>query len=178
MEDVLDKLKPVESRVFELNTIETLKEEDVRNVLNRNIHFTWWNKKENSMETLPAKVISYDNGKLKVFTYSITFDDDSVDEEHNKMIVSIPLDEIEDYMIFDNYTKEFWNLTELIECDENDQPLKKIYKIENIFGESLECVIELFDSFTLALAYRLSDGKTVRVGYPLYFVKSIELIEK
>ena len=178
MEDVLDKLRPVESRIFELDTKEKLTEEDISNVLNKNIHFTWWNKNEKSMETLPGKVIGYENGKLKVFTYSITFDDDSIDEEHNKMIVSIPLEEIEDYIIFDNYTKEFWNLTEVIECDGNDQPLKKIYKIENIFSESLECVIELFDSFTLALAYRLSDGKTARVGYPLYFVKSIELIEK
>lgn len=178
MADLLDELKPVKSKIFELSTIATLNEKDAIELINKNIHFTWWNKKEKSMETLPGKVIGYDNKRLKVFTYNITFDDDSVDEEHNKMIENIPIDEIKDYMIFENYTKEFWNLTEVVECDENERPLKKYYKVENIFGEILECIIELFDSFTIVLSYKSKDGKAIIVGYPLYFIKSIELISK
>jgi|GEM_PF-6570411 len=174
MEDLLVRLEPVDNRIFELKTREVLTDKDAKDLVDKNIHFTWWNKKEKSMMTLPGKVIGYEDGKLKIFTYSITFEDDSVDEEHNKMIEVIPIDEIEDYMTFDNYTKEFWNLTEIIECDGKDQPLKKIYKVENIFGESVDCIIEMFDSFSIAMTYKLSNGDVVRTGYPLYFVKSIE----
>ena len=91
------------------------------------------------------------------------------------MILTIPIDEIEDYVIFDDYTKEFWNLIEVIECDEDEQPLKKIYKVDNIFGESVECIIDKLDSFCIDLSYKLSSGDVVRVGYPLYFIKNIEL---
>ena len=92
------------------------------------------------------------------------------------MVLTIPIDEIENYITFDDFTKEFWNLIEVIKCDE-DQPLKKIYKVDNIFGESVECIIEMFDSFSMDITYKSSSGDLVRTEYPLYFIKSIELKE-
>ena len=174
MENIVFGLEPQNTEAFRLNTLATMSEKAAKELVGRNIHFTWRNKKEKSIQTLPGKIISYEAGKVEVFTHNIVFEDFE-DEKNNKMILTIPIDEIEDYVIFDDYTKEFWNLIEVIECDEDEQPLKKIYKVDNIFGESVECIIDKLDSFCIDLSYKLSSGDVVRVGYPLYFIKNIEL---
>ena len=175
MEDIFFELEPQVTQVFDLCTFGIMTDELAKELVGRNIHFTWRNKKEKSIQTLPGKIISYEAGKVKVFTYNIIFGD-SEDEENNKMVLTIPIDEIENYITFDDFTKEFWNLIEVIKCDD-DQPLKKIYKVDNIFGESVECIIEMFDSFSMDITYKSSSGDLVRTEYPLYFIKSIELKE-
>lgn len=174
MEDIFFELEPQVTQVFDLCTSGIMTDEVAKGLVGRNIHFTWRNKKEKSIQTLPGKIISYEAGKVEVFTHNIVFEDFE-DEKNNKMILTIPIDEIEDYVIFDDYTKEFWNLIEVIECDEDEQPLKKIYKVDNIFGESVDCIIDKLDSFCIDLSYKLSSEDVVRVEYPLYFIKNIEL---
>ena len=128
MEDIFFELEPQVTQVFDLCTFGIMTDEVAKELVGRNIHFTWRNKKEKSIQTLPGKIISYEAGKVKVFTYNIIFGD-SEDEENNKMVLTIPIDEIENYITFDDFTKEFWNLIEVIKCDD-DQPLKKIYKVD------------------------------------------------
>ena len=99
MNDVFRRLEPAKYRTFILNTVPIIDESAAKNLVGRNIHFTWWNKKDKTMETLPGKVISYGNGKLKVFAYNIIFEEKSEDVPDNKMIRTIPIEEIEDYMI-------------------------------------------------------------------------------
>ena len=153
MEDIFFELEPQVTQVFDLCTSGIMTDEVAKGLVGRNIHFTWRNKKEKSIQTLPGKIISYEAGKVEVFTHNIVFEDFE-DEKNNKMILTIPIDEIEDYVIFDDYTKEFWNLIEVIECDEDEQPLKKIYKVDNIFGESVDCIIDKLDSFCIDLSYK------------------------
>ena len=58
------------------------------------------------------------------------FEDNSIDEEHNKFIELIPITDIENYMVFDNYTENCWELSENIDFDD-DGIVPKIYKISN-----------------------------------------------
>ena len=176
MNELLEKLNNTESKAFELNTKETLDEETAKTLVNKNIHFTWHNKKERTIMTIPGKVLDYKNGYLKVFTTNIAFEDQSVDEKSNKMIENIALDEISNYMVFDNYTKEFYDLAENIEFDDNDQIILKPYKVTNIFNESIECIITTIDAFEMGLVYKYNND-LVEIEYPTYFIKRIAPIK-
>ena len=54
-----------------LNTIDKMNEELAKSLIGKHIHFTWHNKDDNTKETMPGKVLSYDDNKITIGTMDI-----------------------------------------------------------------------------------------------------------
>lgn len=50
--------------MIKLNTIDKMTEDLGKSLIGDNIHFAWHNKEDNTIETIPAKVLECHDGKI------------------------------------------------------------------------------------------------------------------
>lgn len=150
---------------FLFKTSEKITDKEAKNLIGKHIYFTWYNKEDDVIETLPGMVLDYNEKILKIYTMDILFDNKYIDDS-NRFVKNIRFDEISNIFIFDKYTKDFWKLLDNLD-DKNI--LNKDFKITNVFDQSIDTKIINYN-IPLSLTI-LVDNK--EIDYPLYFVKSI-----
>lgn len=150
---------------FLFKTSKKITDKEAKNLIGKHIHFTWYNKEDDVIETLPGMVLDYNEKILKIYTMDILFDNKDIDDS-NRFVKNIRFDEISNIFIFDKYTKDFWKLLDNLD-DKNI--LNKDFKITNVFDQSINTKIINYN-IPLSLTI-LVDNK--EIDYPLYFVKSI-----
>lgn len=150
---------------FLFKTSKKITDKEAKNLIGKHIHFTWYNKEDDVIETLPGMVLDYNEKILKIYTMDILFDNKDIDDS-NRFVKNIRFDEISNIFIFDKYTKDFWKLLDNLD-DKNI--LNKDFKITNVFDQSIDTKIINYN-IPLSLTI-LIDNK--EIDYPLYFVKSI-----
>ena len=151
-----------------LDTIEQISDDFAKSLINKHIHFTLHNREDNTIETMPGKVIGYNNKMLEIDTLDIIYEDES-SEESNKLIKKISIDDISEVLVFDKYTKEFWNILDSV--SEVDLKNKK-FEVSDIFGNTFITRILYNDSISITI---LCDYEPY--DYPLYFIKSLKILD-
>lgn len=173
MEGSIEILSYSNYEEFKFKSISNINDSFAKSLINKHIHFTWHDRKECTKTNLPGKVISYENGKLKIFTMDIIFDDNEVGEDGNCMIYDIELRDISDVFVFDNYNHIFLDLHEFIRDDFHESAA---YRITNIWNKSIECMIIDSDSISIRFICRNETNELINAEYPLYFISKIERI--
>ena len=137
-----------------------------KDLVGKHIHFTWHNKEDDTIETIPGLVLDNNDGMLKIYTMDIVFENASIND-NNRFIKDINYDELSNVFVFDKYKEEFWTL--LDDLDDKDIILKE-FEITNVFGDSIETKVL---DYNIPLTFTLEiDGDEVE--YPLYFIESIK----
>ena len=156
---------------MKLDTISILTDEVAQTLVDKHIHFTW-HQKDHTLFTLPGKVLNYKDGILLIDTLDIIYDE-KPSKQHgniNENVANIGIDNIRDVFVFERYTKHFWELLEPInESDIN----KKMFKIEDIYGNSI--VSKILREDVLSITITIDDEP---YDYPIYFIRSIEPLNK
>lgn len=153
---------------MKLDTIEKLTEEIAKKLVGKHIHFTWHNKEDNTMETMPGKVLDYNNKMLKIDTLDIIYAD-TYKEVSNKLIKEINIDDLSDVLTFEEYTKEFWNILDSITEEELEE---RNFEISDVFGNTFTTRILDNDSLSITI---LCDDEPY--DYPLYFISGLRAID-
>lgn len=168
-----EKLKPLSTtNLLKLETIESINDDNAKSLLGKNIQFTWI--KDDTKTGMVGRVLGYFNNKLRIYTMNILNDEeDNLDNDKNIYIEYIDYSNLRDIVIFEEYTKEFWELTDVIELTADEEIQKNIYEITTIFGDTIECIVDFYDSFTLTITVKNNQNKLEQIEYPLYFVGTI-----
>lgn len=153
---------------MKLDTIEQISDDLAKSLINKHIHFTWHNREDNTVETMPGKVIDYNNKMLEIDTLDIIYEDES-SEESNKLIKKISIDDISEVLVFDKYTKEFWNILDSV--SEVDLKNKK-FEVSDVFGNTF--ITRIIDNDSLSITILCNDEP---YDYPLYFIKSLKVYD-
>ena len=154
---------------FLFKTKDKITKKESKELVGKHIHFTWYNKEDDVMETIPGLVLSEEDGVLKIYTMDIIFED-AKEEDNNRFIKDINYDELSNVLVFDNYTNEFWKLLDNI--DDKDI-INKEFEIKNIFGNTITTKIV---DYNIPLSITILIDKD-EVIYPLYFIESINSIK-
>ena len=154
---------------FLFKTKDKISKKESKELVGKHIHFTWYNKEDDVMETIPGLVLDNNDGLLSIYTMDIIFDN-ATEEDNNRFIKDINYDELSNILVFDNYTKEFWKL--LDNLDDKDI-LNKEFDIKNIFGNTITTKIV---DYNIPLSITILIDKD-EVVYPLYFIESINNIK-
>ena len=151
-----------------LNTIDKMTEELAKSLIGKHIHFTWHNKDDNTKETMPGKVLSYDDNKITIGTMDITMLDD---ENKDGIVMTYDIDDITDIFPFEDYeyNHDFLHLLD----DVNEEDLGKTKYDINLFDATITTTILDYD-MPLTLTFGSSKDKS---EYPLYFIKSITRVK-
>ena len=153
---------------MKIDTIDKLPSDYAKTLIGKHIHFTWHNTFDNTNETMPGKVLDYQNGKIKIDTMDIIMLDDC-DKESN-MTKVFDIEDISDIFVFEKYTKEFYKLLDNI--NEHDLNTKE-FEITTVFGDSIKSrILNYSDSLFITIV--LDDE---RYDYPLYFIESIKMVD-
>ena len=152
---------------MKLDTIEQISGNFAKSLVNKHIHFTCHNREDNTIETMPGKVLNYNNRILEIDAMDIMYDDQS-NSESNRLIKKISIDDISDVLVFDKYTKEFWNILDSI-----DEELKsKRFEISDVFGNTF--ITKILDNDSLSITILCDDEP---YDYPLYFISGLKAID-
>lgn len=154
---------------FLFKTKDKITKKESKELVGKHIHFTWYNKEDDVMETIPGLVLDNNDGLLSIYTMDIIFED-AKEEDNNRFIKDINYDELSNVLVFDNYTKEFWKLLDNI--DDKDI-INKEFEIKNIFGNTITTKIV---DYNIPLSITILIDKD-EVIYPLYFIESINSIK-
>lgn len=139
-----------------------------KELVGKHIHFTWHNKEDDTIETIPGLVLEDNDGMLKIYTMDIVFDDSAVDDS-NRFVKDISYDELSNVFEFEKYKDKFWTLLDNI--DDKDI-ISKEFEIKNVFGKSIKTKVVDYN-IPLSLTIIVDDCE---VEYPLYFIDSIKNI--
>ena len=154
---------------FLFKTKDKISKKESKELVGKHIHFTWYNKEDDVMETIPGLVLDNNDGLLSIYTMDIIFDN-ATEEDNNRFIKDINYDELSNILVFDNYTKEFWKL--LDNLDDKDI-INKEFDIKNIFGDTITTKIVDYN-IPLSISILIDKDEVV---YPLYFIESINNIK-
>ena len=80
--------------MVKLRTMDMMTDELANSLIGKHIHFTWHNKKDNTMETMPGKVLGYNDNKITIGTMDIIMLDD---EDKDGIIMTYDIDDITDF---------------------------------------------------------------------------------
>ena len=72
--------------MIRLNTIDKMTDEFGKSLIGTHMHFTWHNKDDNTIETMPGKVLDCKDNKIIVDTMDIFMLDNNTSNDNNKMI--------------------------------------------------------------------------------------------
>ena len=153
---------------MKLDTIEKLTEEIAKKLVGKHIHFTWHNREDDTRETMPGKVLDYNDKILKIDTLDIIYED-TCKEVSNELIKEINIDDLSDVLTFEEYTKEFWNI--LYSITEEDLKRKK-FTISDVFGNTF--TTRILDNDSLSITILCNDEP---YDYPLYFIKNLKVLD-
>ena len=153
--------------MIRLNTIDKMTEELGKSIIGKHMHFTWHNKEDNTIETMPGKVLDCKNGKITVDTMDIFMLDDETSNENNKMIRIFDINDITDIFPFedDEYNPNFLDMIKDIDESDYNKTCYDIY----LGDATITATIADIDT-PLTLTMNLS-GELCE--YPLYFVYAI-----
>ena len=147
---------------FKLNTIDTIDEEFAKSLVGKHIHFTWHNRKEKAIETMPGLVKSYDKGILKVDIMDIfSLDIDDFKGHPYK------IKDITDVYVFNEYNKNYEKLRDI----DDEEINKELFEITNIFGNTITSKVLDYD-YPLYITILIDDKP---YDYPIYFIKEIKI---
>jgi len=145
-----------------------ISKKEAKELVGKHIHFTWLNKEDDTIETIPGLVLENNDGMLKIYTMDIVFEDANEDD-NSRFVKDINYDELSNVFVFDKYKNEFWTLLDSI--DDKDI-ISKEFEIKNVFGETIKTKVVDYN-IPLSLTILLDDDE---VEYPLYFIESINSI--
>lgn len=153
--------------MMKLNIIDKMTEELGKSLIGQHMHFTWHNKEDNTIETMPGKVLDCNDNKIIVDTMDIFMLDEDTSNENNKMIRTFNIDDITDIFPFEDNEYNHDVLDMIKDIDESDYN-KKFYDIY-LANATITTTIADMD-VPLTLTMNLS-GKLCE--YPLYFIYAI-----
>lgn len=153
--------------MIRLNTIDKMTEELGKSLINKHMHFIWHNREDNTIETMPGKVLDCKDNKIIVDTMDIFMLDDDTTNDNNKMIRTFNIDDITDIFPFKDEEYNHNVLNMIKEIDESDYN-KTRYDIY-LGDATITTTIADIDA-PLTLTMNLS-GELCE--YPLYFVYAI-----
>ena len=139
-----------------------------RELVGKHIHFTWHNKEDDTIETIPGLVLEDNDGVLKIYTMDIVFEDATADDD-SRFVKDINYNELSNVFVFNKYTEEFWTLLDSI--DDKDI-ISKEFEITNVFGKTITTKVVDYN-IPLSLTLLIDEDE---VEYPLYFIESIKSI--
>lgn len=155
--------------MIRLNTINVMTEEFARDLANKkvHIHFSCHNKEDNTIETMPGKVLNYQNGKITVDTMDIFMLDDTTSIKDNKLIRTFNIEDITDIFPFEDYEYNHDVLDMIDDIDESNynKTFYDIYLLDAIVTTTI-ADIDAPLTLTMNLSGELCE-------YPLYFIKAI-----
>ena len=155
--------------MIKLNTINVMTEEFARDLANKkvHIHFLWHNKEDNTIETMPGKVLNYQNGKITVDTMDIFMLDDTTSIKDNKLVRTFNIEDITDIFPFEDYEYNHDVLDMIDDIDESNynKTFYDIYLLDAIVTTTI-ADIDAPLTLTMNLSGELCE-------YPLYFIKAI-----
>lgn len=153
--------------MIRLNTRDKMTEKLGKSLIGRHMHFTWHNREDNTIETMPGKVLDCKDNKIIVDTMDIFMLDDNTSKENNKMIKTFNIDDITDIFPFeeDEYNPNVLDMVKDIDESDYDKTRYDIY----LADATITTTIADIDT-PLTLTMNLS-GELCE--YPLYFVYAI-----
>lgn len=152
--------------MIRLNTIDKMTEEFGKSLIEKHMHFTWHNREDNTIETMPGKVLDCKDNKIIVDTMDIFMLDDDTSND-NKMIRTFNIDDITDIFPFeeDEYNPDVLDMVKDIDESDYNKTRYDIY----LGDATITTTIADIDA-PLTLTMDLS-GELCE--YPLYFVYGI-----
>ena len=153
---------------MKLDTIDLLTEELGKSLIDEHIYYTWHNKEDNTIETLPGKVLDCKDGKISIDTLDIFMLDNDTSLENNKMIKTYNIEDITDIYPFkeDEYNHDVLDMIKDIdETDYNNTLFDISYGNDSIKAIIVDINAPL--SITLNISNEIYE-------YPLYLIKSIK----
>ena len=153
---------------FLFKTEDKINKKRAMELVGKHIHFTWHNKEDDTIETIPGLVLEDNDGMLKIYTMDIIFEDASSDD-NTRFIKDIYYNELSNVFEFKKYTEKFWTLLDSIE---DKDIISKEFEIKNVFGKTIETKVVDYN-IPLSLTLLMDDDE---VEYPLYFIESIKTI--
>lgn len=153
--------------MMKLNIIDKMTEELGKSLIGQHMHFTWHNKEDNTIETMPGKVLDCNDNKIIIDTMDIFMLDEDTSNENNKMIRTFNTDDITDIFPFeeDEYNPDVLDMVKDIDEADYNKTRYDIY----LADATITTTIEDIDT-PLTLTMNLS-GELCE--YPLYFVYAI-----
>ena len=151
-----------------LNTIDKMTEELVKKFIGRHMHFIWHNKEDNTIETMPGKILNYQNGRITVDTMDIFMLDDTTSIKDNKLVRTFNIEDITDIFPFEDYEYNHDVLSMIDDIDESNynKTFYDIYLLDAIVTTTI-ADIDAPLTLTMNLSGELCE-------YPLYFIKKIK----
>lgn len=152
---------------MKLNTIDEMTEELALSLIDKHIHFTYHDRNDNTIHTMPGTVLDYENGKIKIDTMDITYDD-----WDNSLVRVFNLEDITDIFPFSDkmYNHNFLELFEDLEFEDLNKTKYKIQVFDDIF---ITTTIKDVENFPLSILISI-DGKDCEI--PVYFIKSAKKV--
>ena len=154
--------------MVKLETIDKMSEELAKSLINKHIHFTWHNKEDKTKETMPGKVLAYENNKITIGTMDIVMLDN---EDKDGIIMTYDIGDITDIFPFEDNEYNH-NILHLLDDVKEEDLNKTRYEI-NLFNAVITTTILDYD-MPLTITFGSSSDKT---EYPLYFIKSIRRVK-
>lgn len=155
--------------MVKLITIDIMTDELANSLIGKHIHFTWHNKKNNTVETMPGKVLDYKDNKITIGTMDIIMLDD---EDKDGIVMTYDINDITDIFKFEDneYNHDFLHLLD----DVKEEDLNKtIYNIE-LFDNTIITTNIIEVDMPLSIAFGSLDNIS---EFPLYFIKSITRVK-
>ena len=152
-----------------LNTIDKMNEELAKSLIGKHIHFTWHNKEDNTKETMPGKVLSYDDNKITIGTMDIAMLDD---EDKDGIVMTYDINDITDIFPFEDYEYNH-NFLHLLDNVKEEDLNKTRYNIE-FFDNTVITTNIIEVDMPLSITFGISNDIS---EFPLYFIKSITQVK-
>ena len=155
--------------MIKLNTINMMTEEFARDLASKkaHIHFSWHNKEDSTVESMPGTVLKYQNGKITVDTMDIFMLDDTISIKDNKLVRTFNIGDITDIFTFEDYEYNH-NVLDMIDDIDESNYNKTFYDIYLLNAIVTTTIADIDAPLTLTM--NLS-GELCE--YPLYFIKAI-----
>ncbi len=155
--------------MVKLRTMDMMTDELANSLIGKHIHFTWHNKKDNTMETMPGKVLGYNDNKITIGTMDIIMLDD---EDKDGIIMTYDIDDITDIFPFEDneYNQNFLYLLDDVKEEDLNKTRYNIEFFDNTVITTNIIEVDMPLSITFGISNDISE-------FPLYFIKSITRVK-
>lgn len=181
LEDILDIKENydlsayISNNFFYLN--QTKSESKIRGLINKHIIFELWDKEKHTIQTIPGKLLKYENDKLLIRQY-----DDGSKETKNLWTDYDGSDLFKDWeeeISIDNIRgiEEYKKIN--LDLEFKDEYVNEICEITNRNDKILQVLIINFDGFEISFDYKYKEDNEECIcenSYPIYLIKEIKVI--
>ena len=155
--------------MVKLRTMDMMTDELANSLIGKHIHFTWHNKKDNTVETMPGKVIDYKDNKITIGTMDIIMLDN---EDKDGIVMTYDINDITDIFKFEDneYNHDFLHLLDNVKEEDLNKTRYNIEFFDNTVITTNIIEVDMPLSITFGISNDISE-------FPLYFIKSITRVK-